>query len=249
MLFHGLQRMELSKANYTAESFVPGFLEGTGHPERGWFDEAVLFLSDPSILASFRTQFENYWTDTVQFTELANSPGPPVRRYQPSPIDPAVNFHPIQRFSDRVIGRIDQESVGVDVIEFRIVYLRAADALIAAHRRGARVRVLVEPEAWNNPTYTTHRQSIARLVSAGVPVRYREHPGLTHEGLVVLHGLQEAVFGSSNLNNTDMLEHNIFFGPGQGPVLYDGQTAFEWFRDQFQRKWDNVTAFATVRSH
>lgn len=243
MIFHGLGRMQLSKANYTPQGFVPGHLEEGGSAKQGFDDEAILFLGDPGILASFVTQFENYWTDTSMFAEYSNSPGQPVRQFPVSPIDPAVNFHPSQDFNQRAVGRMVKEQAGIDVIEFRLFYPPAVDALIAAHQQGVRVRVIVEPASWNNPTFKIHKASIDRLAAAGVSVKQRIHPGLTHEALIVLHGLHEAIFGSSNLAQSGMLDHNIFFGPGRGPVLSNGQTAYEWFAAQFQRKWDNTAAF------
>ncbi len=239
-LFHGQNVVQFSKANYSPHSFVPSHLDG-GQPG-GWFDEAVYFTSDLRVVDSFRTQFDAYWTDTKGFDPYSQGGQRPVRAYPVTPIAPYMNFHPGQDFNARVLDRINHESVAIDLIHFRITEARHANALTAAVRRGVRVRLISEPDVYTSPPQVVHRLNIDRLAAAGVEIKHRIHRGLTHEGLVVLHGLGEVVFGSANLS-TYLIEHNLFYAPGTSPLLDSGETVFDWFATQFERKWNNEAAF------
>ena len=70
--------------------------------------------------------------------------------------------------------------------------------------------------------------------------------GLLHEASVVLRGLGEVIFGSSNWSPDSanaQNEHNLFYTPAVNKVLDTGETFFQWFADQFDRKWINTSGF------
>ena len=57
-----------------------------------------------------------------------------------------------------------------------------------------------------------------------------------HQKSLVLHGRQLAIFGSSNWTSSSsdtQREHNYF---AKKPWIFD------WFVDQFNRKWNNLTS-------
>ena len=239
MIFHGQGVVELSKANFTAESFVP-------KSSTDYFDEAIYFTSRPGTVESLRSQFDTYWTSS-RFTAYANS-GTPQRTAPAAPIAWDLNFHPEEDFNWRLARRIVREPVAVDVIVFRLTSPWMTEFLLYVHSLGVQVRVLIEPQEYYRPLDRTHRANIDALAAAGVQIRARVHKGLTHEGLVVLHGLQEVVFGSANLYTpSDVNEHNLFVFPGRLPLLDSGEILFGWFARQFARKWADPTAFRPFR--
>ena len=70
----------------------------------------------------------------------------------------------------------------------------------------------------------------------GVQIKIRQHEGLTHQGSVVLHGLGEVIFGSSNWTTASASyqdEHNYFYNPSLGKPWF-----FEWFADQFEQQME-----------
>jgi hypothetical protein len=69
----------------------------------------------------------------------------------------------------------------------------------------------------------------------GVQIKMRQHAGLAHEAAVVMHGLGEVIFGSSNWTAASAIyqdEHNYFYEPSFGKTWL-----YEWFEDQFESKW------------
>src|SRR6185369_16126520 len=112
-LFHGQNVVEFSKANFTDPEFVP--ISPTNYS-----DEAVYFTNDSRLTNSFRRRFDDNWTDTTLFRNYANVSGPLVRKYPIYPIDPSMNFPPLEDFPLRAIGRMDAEPNAIDAIVFRV---------------------------------------------------------------------------------------------------------------------------------
>jgi phosphatidylserine/phosphatidylglycerophosphate/cardiolipin synthase-like enzyme len=240
MLFHGQNTVEFSKANYSSESFV------AITPNVNWTDEAIYFSTDSALTNTFRTKFEDLWIDTNKFTNYANINGPLVRKYGIFPAVSWMNFPPFEDFATRAIARYNAEPSQIDVIVFRVTDNRHADAMINAVKRGVKVRLLTEPQQYRDTTKLEHSYNIDRMHMAGVQVKSRNHTGLLHEAAVVMHGLGEVIFGSSNWSPQSgnyQNEHNLFYKPSVNKVLDTGQTFFQWFKDQFERKWTNTSGF------
>ena len=77
---------------------------------------------------------------------------------------------------------------------------------------------------------------------AGARMKVGNHGGIVHEGAIVLQGLGEVIFGSSNWSsssdNKSGDEHNFFYTPGFNKPWF-----FQWFDDQFTRKWNDTTNY------
>ena len=235
MLFHGQNVVEFSKANYTPYAYVPVV------PNVDYQQEAVFFTDDDNLTNSFRRRFDDLWVNTSQFRNDANVSGPPVRRYTwlgPESIHRSMDFPPLEDFAVRSVNRYNAETDGIDVISFRITDDRQSDGLLAAIGRGVAVRLLVDPSDYRDPERLWHSKHVDRLWYGGAQVRSRRHQGIMHQASVVLHGLGEVIFGSSNLtvasaNRQD--EHNYFYDPSLGKPWF-----FQWFADQFERKWNDT---------
>jgi len=192
MLFHGQDVVEFSKANYTAESFYPI------QPNVNYDDEAIFFTVDDNLTRTFRRRFEDLWTNTSHYQNFANVTEPLARRYPVYPIHPSMSFSPLEDSSARMVSRFDQETNAIDAIVFRVTDTRLSDAVIRAVTRGAQVRIITEPTEYRNPKRLSMAKEIERMWMAGAQLKIRRHEGLTHEAAVVLHGLGEVIFGSSN---------------------------------------------------
>jgi hypothetical protein len=238
MLFNGQNTVEFSKANYGPYAFGG---------ERPGDDEAVYFSTDSALTNSFRTRYDDLWIDTTKFVNYANVTGALARKYPVYPTVSWMNFPPFHDFASRVLGRFNAEPTQIDALVFRITDDRYADALIAAKKRGVRVRVIADLDEYRDAKKLRHSYNLDRLYAAGVEMKQRNHAGLLHEMAVVLHGSGEAIFGSSNFSPNNQNEHNVFYSPSVNTVLTDGlgqgKTFFQWFADQFEGKWNNASGF------
>jgi hypothetical protein len=230
MLFAGQNTVQFSAANYSV-AFVPIT------PYENYIDEAIYFTDDPTVVNSFRTKFDDLWTNTSHYRDYANVTLPRLRHYDRFPIDPELNFSPQPRYRDRAIPLYNAETAAIDVTMYRITDRRHTDAMIAAMERGVPVRLLTEPKQYRDASRYWHSWNVDRLYVAGAQIRHRAHQGLMHQKSVQLHSQQMTIFGSSNWtspSSTIQDEHNYFTVK---PYF------FTWFTDQFERKWNNLSGF------
>ena len=244
MLFHGQDTVEFSKANYGPFSLAPS------QPNVSYDDEAVFFTNDPNLTNSFRTRFDQLWTNTLQYRDLGNVTGPPVRHYpfpgasaaDAYPIHSSMNFPPLQNFATRSESRYNAETQGIDAIVYRITDSLLPNAIIRASARGVPVRLITEPEQYRDIEKRWHSAHIDRMYMEGIrpggrlQIKHAVHPGLMHQASVVLRGLGEVIFGSSNWTTHSAIrqdEHNYFYS-GNGKRWF-----FDWFAAQFENKWND----------
>jgi PKD repeat protein/phosphatidylserine/phosphatidylglycerophosphate/cardiolipin synthase-like enzyme len=231
MMFVGQNTVEFSAANFGPQNYVPT------DPFKNYIDEVIYFTQRASLVNSFKTKFDDKWIDTNRFANYANINSPLARKYPIFTKDPELNFPPEESFANRSVFQYNQETQAIDTIIFRNTDDRHADAFIAALARGVPVRILNEPETYRSTTYFRHAYNIDRMYMAGAQVKDRNHLGLTHEKLVLLHSQGMAIFGSSNMSvpSSDAQdEHNLF------------TTRTELFTplvDQFNRKWNSADEY------
>ncbi|HVZ23933.1 MAG TPA: phospholipase D-like domain-containing protein, partial [Vicinamibacterales bacterium] len=227
MLFVGQSTVEFSGANYSAEAFVPI------SPYQNYVDETIYFTDDSAIVDSFKTKYDDNWTNTTDFTNYANVTSL-VRNYPTYSIDSRLNFPPKQSFRNRAVGAYNAETAGIDAIMYRITDRAHSDAMIAAVGRGVPVRIITEPNQYRDASRLWHAWNVDRMYMAGVQIRHRYHEGLTHEKLTLLKGQHMTIFGSSNWTSSSsdsQIEHNLFT---------TDSTSYQWGEDQFNRKWNNT---------
>ena len=144
MYFVGQNRLEFSGANYGASFFVPTT------PNSNYIDEAIYFTDDQSLINSFKTKYDDLWTDTINYSNYANINGPLTRKYPIFPIDPELNFpftaDGSEDYYNRIALNMNQETQKIDLIMYRITNQRYTDTTIAAVQRGIPVRLIHEPD-------------------------------------------------------------------------------------------------------
>lgn len=233
MLFAGQNKVEFSGANYSPDFFVPAV------PFQNYIDEAIYFTDDPSVVNSFKTKFDDLWTDTVNYANYANITGALTRRYPVFPKDPELNFPPSaddsEDFYNRTALNMNQENQKIDIIMYRITNDRYTNTTINAVSRGVPVRLLTEQDEYRNPSRPWDSYNVDLMYNAGVQIRIRAHQGLNHEKAVMLYGLGMTIFSSSNWtgpSSNSQQENNYFTTKSW---------FFQWFVNHFERKWNSTT--------
>ena len=230
MLFASQNLVEFSGANYSSDAWLPQ----TAKPFENYVDEVIDFTTETTIVNSFKTKYDDLWTNTTQYTNYRNITGPLTRRYATYPIDPRLNFVPDQSHFTRASQAYQQEPTAIDVTMYRITDWRFTDQMIQAKTRGIQVRLLTEPQQYRDVRRLWHSYNIDLLYMNGIQIRNRTHAGLNHQKSVLLKGLHTAIYGSSNWSEPSaeyQEEHNLFT---QDPATY------QWLVDQFERKWNNT---------
>jgi phosphatidylserine/phosphatidylglycerophosphate/cardiolipin synthase-like enzyme len=227
MLFAGQDTVEFGSANFSPNGFVPV----TAYTN--YVDETVYYTTDAAIVDSFKTEFDNSWTDTTNFRNYANVTHALTRTYPTFPLDADLNFPPSQNYATRAVAAYGRESRAIDVLMYRITDRRHTDAMIAAHTRGVPIRMIVENKEYRDPKYLWDAWNVDRLYAAGIPLRWRGHAGQNHEKFVLLYGQALAIFGSSNWTTSSassQQEHNYFTRKS---------ALFAFLEREFNRMWHN----------
>jgi hypothetical protein len=242
MLYRGQNAVHFSAANFSNGSFSPS--EAGGEYLR-YVDEAIYFTTDPLVVNTFMKKYDDIWTSTTHYANLANIPGPLTRNYPTysgSQLDPELNFPPDEDYQDRLIAQMRNETQQIDVVMFRITSGKVPDEMIHRVQAGVPVRLITDRRQYRNTTYFWHSYNIDRMYMAGIPVKWKDNgtDQDVHQKSVVLHGVDMAIFGSSNWtasSSDTQREHNYF----------THKTWFvDWFKAQFLRKWDNTRADGTA---
>src|SRR6185503_15319708 len=145
-------------------------------------------------------------------------------------------------YGARMIAELDRENQKIDLTMYRITEVGIVDALLRAKARGVPVRLLAEPheyrfDAGRLGAEFTGPYNMDRMLAAGVQIKMRNHRGLNHQKSVTLYGRGLTVFGSSNWSWQSFNyqeEHNYFTNK---------TWFFQWFVDQFNRKWNSTTEY------
>ena len=240
LLLAGQGKVVFSGSNF-GDADVRPFVPFANYVDGAWY-----FSDDPSVVNSFRTRYDDIWTNTTLYGDYANIAGPLSRKYPTFAIDSSLNFLPsdnsADNYSTRTIAQIDLENRQIDLTMYRLTDPRICDALLRAVARGVQVRLLAEPNEYRFDATRTGAEftgpyNVDRLFMAGVQIKMRKHLGLTHQKSLVLYGRGLTIFGSSNWSWQSFNyqeEHNYFTTK---PWF------FQWFVDQFNRKWNSATEF------
>src|ERR1700676_3226541 len=88
MLFSGQGTVEFSGANFTPSEMMPVIAY------ENYVDEAIYYSDDPTVVNSFRTKYDDWWTDLTDYQNYANINAPLQRLYATYPINPELDFLP-----------------------------------------------------------------------------------------------------------------------------------------------------------
>ena len=118
----------------------------------------------------------------------------PTQTVTPPPSAPAhieAYFTPGTECEDRIIAEISQ-STNIDIAVYSITNPKIANAIIAAHQRGAKVRIVTDQ------TMAGHKSSmIDELAATGIPVRTNRRHKIEHNKFAVFDN-RRMVTGSYN---------------------------------------------------
>ena len=112
-------------------------------------------------------------------------------RHATAPTDVVVYFTPGTECEDRIIAELGRATT-IDIAVYSITNPKIANAIITAHQRGAKVRIVTDR------TMAGHKSSmIDELVAAGIPVRTNRRHKIEHNKFAVFDN-RRMVTGSYN---------------------------------------------------
>jgi hypothetical protein len=143
-----------------------------------------------------------------------------------------AHFSPGEGCVRRICGMFDGARRSADVCVFTITDNRIAERILAAHRRGAAVRVVTDDDKAHDLG-----SDVLELARAGIPVRVDDSPYHMHHKFALF---DEEVLLTGSYNWTrgaaDSNEENL--------ILSNDRRLLNSFRGEFERLW---TKFASTR--
>jgi phosphatidylserine/phosphatidylglycerophosphate/cardiolipin synthase-like enzyme len=134
-------------------------------------------------------------------------------------------FSPKRGSADVVIGFIDRCEESIDAAVYAITHDGIADALLRAHARGVKVRVLMDYQM-----STSQYADDEKLEAAGVSVLRDTQPGLMHHKFMVGDGKAVATGSFNWTNGADQKNAENFIITRLSYVISS-------FEEEFERIW------------
>ena len=123
------------------------------------------------------------------------------------------------------------------MVMFRITSNKIPDQLIKMKQAGIPVRLITDQAQYRTTRYFWDAYNVDRMYMAGIPVKWKSLSSGqdVHQKSIVMYSKGVVAFGSSNAtasSSDTQREHNYF---AHKPWF------LQWFVDQFDRKWNNLT--------
>lgn len=143
-----------------------------------------------------------------------------------------------------LLNYINNERIGIDLAMLFMEDDVIADAIIARHNAGIRVRALVEPR--RNGETPKNAVILEKLKNAGIPMRYKVGGGKLHWKFMVFDAQNVVQFSAANYSDfyfkpivpyANYTDEGIYF-TGEAPLV-------DSFRRKFDDAWVDPSAFAT----
>lgn len=210
-----------------------------------WNDTTVEIHSRISAPPYFKNWHEACALEKAcsDFATLYPTPAPMIidtARLEPNhPLPPEMVWGQGPLFNNRLVTEINNESTRIDFAIYRLTVNNITEALLARHKAGVPIRIIMEPLEYRNrkwPEFWLTHANMDKLWAAGVPIKKRIHTGLTHMKMLVTSSV--ATNASSNLAAAWQRDHNYFAPAATKPAIYGAM------RDRFNFMWNDPTGFA-----
>lgn len=136
-----------------------------------------------------------------------------------------------------LIDQINSAKISIDTAIYSFTLPQIKDAMIAAAKRGVKIRVITDRQEAANKYQA---QALSELLKVGIPVKINTHTGLMHLKLNIFDGeiFSLGSFNESKQASTDNDEVLM--------IVHDKAGAQECEK-QFDRMWEDKTAFESFK--
>ena len=191
----------------------------------GYNANLVAVLYNPQIASWYTTEFNQMWDGRHHKEKLSHRP---MEVALTDRMTANVYFSPQDDPMDAVRGWLQRAQKRIDVAIFFLTHKGIAADLIAAHRRGVAVRVILDATAAGNG-YTKHE--LIRV--AGVPLKVESWGGKMHMKAAAIDG-EVVIMGS--MNWTSAGEN----GNDENTIILRSATHARQFHEWFDRTWKTI---------
>src|SRR6187549_1745634 len=142
-----------------------------------------------------------------------------------------------------VLTYIQQETVEIDMGFWMMTDARYSNALVAAHQRGVKIRLLMDPScADQHPACTAQND---QLQAAGIPMRQRTASGILHWKMIIFVGQGQIEFAGANYAPFELTPEQPFVNYTDEIVVFTNTPSLvHSFMTKFDDLWTSTSEFA-----
>ncbi|HEX5965443.1 MAG TPA: phospholipase D-like domain-containing protein, partial [Pyrinomonadaceae bacterium] len=142
----------------------------------------------------------------------------------------------------QILDLVRKETVGIDMAFYMIELPTLVDDLIARHRAGVPVRLIVEPRG--SIKFPQNQPLIDKLAAAGIPMRYKLGDGIVHVKLGLFAGQNTVLFTGSNFGDADVQPYQPFANYVDGAWYFtNDSTVVNSFKTRLDDIWTDTTLY------
>jgi len=158
--------------------------------------------------------------------------------FEPRKIVHDPMFFPSLESEAKVVHYLNSAVTTLDICVFSITYNVLGDAIIEAHKRGVKVRIISDDEQAKNPG-----ADIERLQQAGIPLKIDLDPKAHMHNKFVLIDKQILLTGSFNWTKQAALKNNENF------MATNDEYLIEKYGEEYERLWEKFIVPGTAPPH
>lgn len=261
-IFKGQKLLSFGSANYTPNQLAPASSTDYSDETVLFTTDPVLvgaFLTkfdvlwndttvEPESIISGPPYFKN-WNDACatesacsDYKTLYPNPAPmtiSTARLEPNNAMPAdLIWGQGPDFNNRLVQEINNESSAIKFVIYRLTVDNITNALVSKFQAGVPMQLIVEPAEYLNrkwPEFWLTHANLDKLWAAGVPIKQRQHNGLTHMKMLVTS--RYATNGSSNFAANWQRDNDYFVSASGKPTVYQAMVS------RFNTMWNDTAGF------
>ena len=136
-------------------------------------------------------------------------------------------FSPSQQAIKLIQKTIKNAKYNIDVAAYSFTSYKIADALIEAHKRGVKVRVLLDKGQGKR-----HYKAIADMREAGIPIRINHHYAIMHDKYIIV---DDKTVETGSFNYTANAEHH---NAENVVVIKNNKKLAHQYTENWQKLWE-----------
>ncbi len=192
---------------------------------KNWNDACAL----ESACSDYKTLYPNPAPMVISTAKLEDRPMPSV---------PDLIWGQGPDFNNRLVQEINNESTAIKFVIYRLTVDNITNALLSKFQAGVPTQLIIEPNEYLNkkwPEFWLTHANLDKLWAAGVPIKQRQHDGVTHMKMLVTS--RYATNASSNFAANWQRDQDYFVSASGKPTIYQAMV------NRFNTMWADTAGF------
>lgn len=213
-------------AIFDGEKIFTGSMNFSETGFSGFNQNNVLIINSPAAAKIYKTEFEQMYNGkfhTLKSKTAANN----LTLSDGSII--SILFSPQDKgITTKVVPLVNSAKQNIYMPAFLITHKTLTNALIEAHKRGVKVKLIIDATSTN-----TRNSRLLNLRAAGIPVKVENYAGKMHSKVVIIDN-KYVVTGSTNFSNSGENKND------ENMIIIENPKIAKFYADFFEYLWTKI---------